>query len=134
MALAARYRPLDSRQTRSKGLGNGPSTADAREQGREPTPGFERSYAARARLKAHTSRVRPDSKRKLTPRGSKRSGRPNAGCAAGQPEFGRLKNEYGLTPLRVRGRERVALHADDLTMLAPLSLALARARAVPLAA
>jgi len=43
------------------------------------------------------------------------------------------KNEYGLTPLRVRGRERVALHAD-LTMLARLSLALARPRAVPLAA
>ena len=48
-------------------------------------------------------------------------------------EFGRLKNEYGLTPLRVRRRERVALHAD-LVMLTRLSLALARARAVPLAA
>ena len=47
-------------------------------------------------------------------------------------EFGRFKNEYGLTPLRVRGLAKVALHAD-LTMLA-LSLALARARAVPLAA
>ena len=34
---------------------------------------------------------------------------------------------------RVRGLERVALHAD-LTMLARLSQALARARAVPLAA
>jgi hypothetical protein len=45
----------------------------------------------------------------------------------------RLKNEYGLAPLCVRGIERVALHAD-LTMLARLSLALARARAVPLAA
>jgi hypothetical protein len=49
--------------------------------------------------------------------------------------FGRLKNEYGLKPrpLRVRGIERVALHAD-LTMLARLSVALAQARAVPLAA
>jgi hypothetical protein len=48
-------------------------------------------------------------------------------------EFGRLKDEYGLTPLRVPGIGRVALHAD-LTMLARLSVALARARAVPLAA
>jgi hypothetical protein len=48
-------------------------------------------------------------------------------------EFGRLKHEFGLTPLRVRGLEKLALHAD-LTMLARLSLALARARAVPFAA
>jgi hypothetical protein len=44
-----------------------------------------------------------------------------------------LKNEYGLTPLRIRGIERVALHAD-LTMLARLSLALPRGRAVRVAA
>ncbi len=43
------------------------------------------------------------------------------------------KNEYGLAPLRVRGLERVQLHAD-LVMLARLSQALSRARAVPLAA
>jgi DDE family transposase len=48
-------------------------------------------------------------------------------------EFGRLKHDYGLAPLRVRGLAKVALHAD-LTMLARLSVALARARAVPLAA
>ena len=59
--------------------------------------------------------------------------RKAAGVTRHEREFGRLKNEYGLTPLRVRGRERVTLHAD-LTMLARLSLALARARAVPLAA
>ena len=47
-------------------------------------------------------------------------------------EVGRLKNERALTPLRVRGIERVRLHAD-LTILAKLSCALARARAVPLA-
>jgi hypothetical protein len=47
--------------------------------------------------------------------------------------FGDLKNHYGLAPLRVRGRERVALHAD-LVMLARLSQVLSRARAVPLAA
>ena len=48
-------------------------------------------------------------------------------------EFGRLKNDYGLAPLRVRGLERVQLHAD-LVMLARLSQALNRARAVTLAA
>jgi hypothetical protein len=37
-------------------------------------------------------------------------------------EFGRLKDDYGLLPLRVRGLERVQRHAD-LTMLARLSLA-----------
>jgi hypothetical protein len=55
------------------------------------------------------------------------------GRAAVEREFGRLKNEWALLPLRVRALERVQLHAD-LTMLARLSCALARARAVPLAA
>ncbi len=44
-----------------------------------------------------------------------------------------MKHDYGLAFLRVRGIERVRLHAT-LTMLARLSLALARARAIPLAA
>jgi hypothetical protein len=48
-------------------------------------------------------------------------------------EFGRLKNEWAMLPLRIRGLERVRLHAD-LTILAKLACALARARAVPLAA
>jgi hypothetical protein len=48
-------------------------------------------------------------------------------------EFGRLKHEYGLAFLRVRGIERVRLHAD-LVMLARLSLTLSRLRAIPLAA
>ena len=47
--------------------------------------------------------------------------------------FGDLKTSYGLAPLRMRGLAKVQLHAD-LTMLARLSQALARARAVPLAA
>jgi transposase len=59
------------------------------------------------------------------------------GRASVEREFGRLKHDYGLSPLRVRGLERVQLHAD-LTMLARLSQALARereqARLVPLAA
>jgi hypothetical protein len=41
--------------------------------------------------------------------------------------FGRLKNEWGLAPLRVRRIERVRLHAN-LTILAQLSSALQRER------
>jgi hypothetical protein len=45
-----------------------------------------------------------------------------------------LKHEWALLPLRVRGIERVRLHAD-LTILAKLGCALARERAtVPLGA
>jgi hypothetical protein len=44
-----------------------------------------------------------------------------------------VKHEYGLAPLRIRGLARVQLHAD-LTMLARLTQAPSRARAVPLAA
>jgi hypothetical protein len=53
--------------------------------------------------------------------------------SAVEREFGRLKHDYGLAFLRVRGIERVRLHAD-LVMLGRLSLALARSRAAPLAA
>ena len=48
-------------------------------------------------------------------------------------EFGRLKHDYGLAFLRVRGLARVRLHAD-LCILARLALALERARAVRFAA
>src|SRR5438105_9348324 len=54
-----------------------------------------------------------------------------AGRQAVEREFGNLKHHFGLSPLRVRGVERVALHAD-LVMLARLGQALSRARAVPL--
>jgi hypothetical protein len=56
-----------------------------------------------------------------------------AGRASVEREFGRLKNEYGLAPLRVRGLGRVRLHAD-LTILARLALALSRSQEVALAA
>jgi transposase len=69
----------------------------------------------------------------VIPRETKRWRSLYKGRASVEREFGRLKNEYGLAPLRVRGLARVQLHAD-LTMLARLSLALSRARAVPLAA
>jgi Transposase DDE domain len=49
------------------------------------------------------------------------------GRGAVEREFGRLKHDYGLGPLRVRGQARVQLHAD-LTILARLSNALMRTR------
>jgi hypothetical protein len=55
------------------------------------------------------------------------------GRAAVEREFAHLKMHRGLTPLRVRGLAKVQLHTD-LTMLARLSLAVSRARVVPLAA
>jgi hypothetical protein len=47
--------------------------------------------------------------------------------ASVEREFGRLKHHWSLPPLRVRGLERVRLHAD-LTILARLACALARPR------
>ena len=44
-------------------------------------------------------------------------------------EFGRLKHEWALLPLRMRGLERVRLHTD-LTILAKLATALSKASAV----
>ena len=69
----------------------------------------------------------------LVPRDSRRFRDLYAGRSAVEREFGRLKHDYGLAPLRVRGLERVRLHAD-LTMMTRLAQALNRARAVPLAA
>ena len=69
----------------------------------------------------------------LIPRGSLRWKQLYRQRGAVERENGRLKHEWGLLPLRVRRRERVQLHAD-LTILARLAVALASARAVPLAA
>ena len=77
--------------------------------------------------------IKADRRNPLVPRGSRRWRDLYRGRGAVERTFGRLKNDYALTPLRARRRERVALHAD-LCMLAMLSQALARARAVPLAA
>jgi Transposase DDE domain len=67
------------------------------------------------------------------PYGSAEWKRLYRGRAAVEREFGRLKNEYGLTPLRTRTLARVRIHAD-LTLLSRLSVALARARVASLAA
>ena len=74
------------------------------------------------------TRLRP-----LVPRETKRWRSLYCGRSAVERELARLKHEYGLPPLRVRGLARVQLHSD-LTMPARLSQVLARARAVPLAA
>lgn len=55
------------------------------------------------------------------------------GRAAVEREVVRLKSEWSLLPLRVRGSSGVRVHAD-LTILAKVACALSRARAVPLTA
>ena len=66
----------------------------------------------------------------LIPYKSDRWWRLYRGRGSVEREFGRLKHEWGLRPLRVRGLERVRLHAD-LTVLTKLACALSRARAAP---
>lgn len=77
--------------------------------------------------------IKGDRRNPLIPRESERWRKLYRGRAAVEREFGRLKNEYNLTPLRVRGIDRVAVHVD-LVMLARLSSALARARLTAAAA
>jgi Transposase DDE domain len=60
----------------------------------------------------------------LIPRETPRYRMLYRGRSAVEREFGRLKNDWALAPLRVRGLDRVKLHAD-LTILAKLSCALA---------
>jgi transposase len=76
--------------------------------------------------------VKADRLHPLIPRESARSRKLYRSRGAVEREFGRLKHEWALLPLRVRGLERVRLHAD-LTILAKLACALSRARAMPLA-
>ncbi len=64
----------------------------------------------------------------LIPRDTKRWKAMYRKRASVEREFGRQKHEWGLLPLRVRGLERVRLHAD-LTILTKLACALARRRA-----
>jgi transposase, IS5 family len=66
----------------------------------------------------------------LIPRSTKRWKAAYRKRAAVEREFGRLKTSWGLKPLRVRGLDRVRLHAD-LTILTKLACALSRARATP---
>ena len=68
--------------------------------------------------------IKADRLHPLVPRESKRWKSLYRGRGAVEREFGRLKHEWALLPLRVRGIERVRLHAD-LTILAKLACALA---------
>jgi hypothetical protein len=79
--------------------------------------------------------VKTDRLHPLIPRTTERSRKLYCSRGAVERAFGRLKHEWAMLPLRVRGLDRVRLHAD-LTILAKLTIALARARAraVPLAA
>jgi hypothetical protein len=70
---------------------------------------------------------RASRRRPLVPRRSKRWIELYRGRGAIEREFGRLKNELGLTPLRARGLPRVALHTD-LCIFGRLCQALLRAR------
>lgn len=72
--------------------------------------------------------VKADRLHPLVPRETKRWKGLYRKRASVEREFGRLKNEWGLKPLRVRGLERVRLHTD-LTVLAKLACTLSRARA-----
>ena len=63
----------------------------------------------------------------LIPRETKRFRAGYRKRAAVEREFGRLKDNWGLKPLRVRGLDRVRLHTD-LTVLTKLACALSRAR------
>jgi IS5 family transposase len=77
--------------------------------------------------------IKADRLHTLIPRSTLRWKGLYRGRASVERAFGRLKNEWGLKPLRVRGIERVRLHAD-LTVLSQLSCALNRERTAALAA
>jgi DDE family transposase/transposase-like protein DUF772 len=71
--------------------------------------------------------VKADRLHPLVPRGSKRFRALYHQRGAVEREFGRLKHEWALLPLRVRRIERVRLHAN-LSILGRLTVALDKAR------
>jgi hypothetical protein len=77
--------------------------------------------------------VKADRLHPLIPRETLRFKGLYRGRVSVERSFGRLKNEWGLAPLRVRSIERVRLHAD-LTILAKPSCALATETVVSIAA
>src|SRR5437660_2690486 len=121
------------------GSERGPAAANPREHGEWRFAGADYLRQA-SKWRCPTGECTPASRwvkssrlHPLIPRETLRWRKLYRGRASVEREFGRLKNEWSLAPLRIRGLERVQLHAD-LTILAKLSCALARARAVPLAA
>ena len=78
--------------------------------------------------------IKADRFHTLIPRSTNRWGELYRQRGAVEREFGYLKHEWGLLPLRVRRLPRVRLHVD-LTILARLGTALAKSRGtIPLAA
>jgi hypothetical protein len=63
--------------------------------------------------------IKADRLHPLIPRESERSRKLYRARGAVEREFGRLKHEWALLPLRVRGLERVRLHADLTILGAP---------------
>jgi hypothetical protein len=63
----------------------------------------------------------------LIPRSTARWKKLYKGRTSVEREFGRLKHEWGMLPLRIRGIEKVKLHVD-LTILTKLGCALVAAR------
>ena len=74
--------------------------------------------------------IKADRLHPLIPRHTKRSRDLCSSRGAVEREFGRLKHQWALLPLRARGLDRVRLHAD-LTILAKLGCALGKTEAVP---
>jgi hypothetical protein len=72
--------------------------------------------------------IKADRLHPLIPHKTKRWAQMYRRRGAVEREFGRLKHEWALGPLRVRGLDRVRLHAD-LTILTKLACALSRVRA-----
>ena len=101
--------------------------------GSDPSRGASKWRCPTGECKPGSRWVKADRLHPLVPRKTKRWKALYRGRGAVEREFGRLKHEWALLPLRVRGIERVRLHAD-LTILAKLACALSRVRAVPLAA
>jgi len=101
--------------------------------GSDPSRGRSKWRCPTCECKPASRWIKADRLHPLVPRESKRWKSLYRGRGAVEREFGRLKHEWALLPLRVRGIERVRLHAD-LTILAKLACALARTRSAPLAA
>jgi Transposase DDE domain len=77
--------------------------------------------------------VKADRLHPLIPRESERSRKLYRSRGAVEREFGRLKNEWAMLPLRVRRIERVRLQVD-LTILTKLACRHAHERALAVAA